>query len=150
MQQKEEQPPKNAANKRGRPFQKGSGGRPKGSRNRVTLLVEQLVASDAEEITRVVISKAKRGNIAAALAILRTILGPAKERGLALAFKLPPLGTPADAVTAIAEIARGVAAGEIDTENAKMLISLVSEFRATIAVVDQEKRLVAVEAALRT
>jgi len=42
---------KNAANTRGRPFQEGNSGKPKGARHRVTLAVEALLEGQHEALT---------------------------------------------------------------------------------------------------
>ena len=51
------------------PYQKGEcgnlSGRPRGSRNRATLLMESLLADDAEAIGRKAIEMAKQGDMAA-------------------------------------------------------------------------------------
>ena len=51
------------------PFQKGESGnpagRPRGARNRATLLMESLLADDAEAIGRKAIEMAKQGDMAA-------------------------------------------------------------------------------------
>lgn len=45
---------------RGRPFRPGNSGRPAGSKNRTTQLLEQLAEGNAEEIIQKVLQKAKR------------------------------------------------------------------------------------------
>ena len=47
---------------RGRPFQAGNPGRPLGSKNRTTRLVEQLLDGEAEAITRKFLELALAGN----------------------------------------------------------------------------------------
>ena len=51
---------------RGKPFKKGQsgnpGGRPKGTRNKTTLAMEELLDGEAEIITRKAIEKAKEGD----------------------------------------------------------------------------------------
>jgi hypothetical protein len=63
-----------AAEQRGRPFERGvSGnpaGRPKGARNRTSLMAEALTDSDAVAITRAVAAEAKRGDMVAARLVL--------------------------------------------------------------------------------
>jgi hypothetical protein len=148
-----QEPRKNAANTRkprGRPFQKGNGGRPRGSRNKVSILMEQMIVAEAEEITRALITKAKGGNTTVGIALLRTLLGPARERSMPIKFKLPPLKTPQDALAAIGAIADGIATGALDSEGARTLTTVVAEFRGTLAVVDQERRLIALEARHKT
>ena len=54
---------KNASSTRGRPFAKGNTGRPKGSRNKVTVAVETLLDGDAERLTRKAIELAMEGKV---------------------------------------------------------------------------------------
>lgn len=69
---------------RGRPFPKGRSGnpagRPKGARNKATVLAEQLMADDAENVVRAVVKAAKRGDMAAARIVLDRIVPPRKGR----------------------------------------------------------------------
>src|SRR5262245_58391159 len=94
------------------PFEKGESGnpagRPRGSRNRATLLMESLLADDAEAIGRKAIEMAKQGDMAA-IRLCMDRLSPARK-GEPVAFELPPLDKPADSVAA-AEIVAAVAAG---------------------------------------
>ena len=97
------------------PFEKGESGnpagRPRGSRNRATLLMESLLADDAEAIGRKAIEMAKQGDMAA-IRLCMDRLAPA-PKGEPVAFELPPLEKPADSVAAAAEIVAAVAAGEL-------------------------------------
>lgn len=130
-------------------FQTGHGGRRPGSRNKVTALVERLIAGEAEEIVRAMVAKAKAGNTTAGAAILRVLIGPAKERGVPLRCKLPVLTTAQDALLAIQAIAEGVATGKIDADGAKILTAIVAEFRSTLTAVDQDRRLAEIEERLK-
>src|SRR5262245_30100660 len=95
------------------PFEKGESGnpagRPRGSRNRATLLMESLLADDAEAIGRKAIEMAKQGDMAA-IRLCMDRLSPARK-GEPVAFELPPLDKPADSVAAAATIVAAVAAG---------------------------------------
>jgi hypothetical protein len=48
---------------RGRPFQKGNPGRPPGSKNKLTRLLEELVERDGENLTRKAIQLGLKGNV---------------------------------------------------------------------------------------
>src|SRR5215217_8031542 len=63
---------KKAPKKRGpgRPFPPGSPGRPKGSRNKRTVLAEQIMSEDLEAITRAVSRAALQGDVQAARVVL--------------------------------------------------------------------------------
>src|SRR5215467_1387793 len=104
------------------PFEKGESGnpagRPRGSRNRATLLMESLLADDAEAIGRKTIEMAKQGDMAA-IRLCMDRLAPA-PKGEPVAFELPPLEKPADSVAA-AQIVAAVAAGELTPSEAAEL-----------------------------
>src|SRR5262249_4193060 len=69
-----------AAKQRGRPFEPGKSGnpkgRPKGSRNQATLLAEALLDGEAEAITRKVINAALEGDTTALRLYLERLLAP--------------------------------------------------------------------------
>src|SRR5262245_45313465 len=48
---------------RGRPFQRGNPGRPRGSKNRTTRLLEELVAGEAEKLAQKAVELALAGNV---------------------------------------------------------------------------------------
>ena len=65
---------------RGRPFAPGNPGRPKGSRNRITRLVENLIEADGEALAREAIERALDGDGAILRALLDRIAPPRRER----------------------------------------------------------------------
>ena len=64
-------------------------GRPKGSRNRVTRSVEQLLDGEAETLTYVLVKRAKAGDSAALSLVFARLAPPRKGRTIEVA--LPPL-----------------------------------------------------------
>jgi Family of unknown function (DUF5681) len=129
------------------PFQKGEcgnpAGRPRGSRNRATLLMEGLLADDAEAVGRKAIAMAKQGNMAA-IRLCMDRLAPARK-GEPVAFELPPLDKPADSVAAAAEIVAGVAAGELTPSEAAELAKVVDVYVRAIATTAFDERLTKLE-----
>ena len=103
------------------PFQKGESGnpagRPRGARNRTTVLLENLLAVDAEAIGRKAIELAKAGDIAA-IRMCMDRLAPARKDE-PVVFDLPPLATAADSVAAAASIVAAVAGGELARRKAR-------------------------------
>jgi len=74
-------------------FQKNTSGnpsgRPVGSRNRATLLAEQLLEGEAEQLIRKVVELAKKGQMQALRLCLDRVLPIPKERSIKLEFPLP-------------------------------------------------------------
>jgi hypothetical protein len=130
------------------PFQKGESGnpagRPRGSRNRATLLMESLLADDAEAIGRKAIEMAKQGDMPA-IRLCMDRLAPARK-GEPVAFELPPLDKPADSVAAAAEIVAAVAAGELTPSEAADLAKVVDVYVRAIATKAFDERLTKLEA----
>ena len=80
---------KSAKNTRGKPFQPGNVGRPKGIRNKATLALEALLDGEAEALTRKAIEMALTGDGAAMRLVMDRILPPRKERPMM--FAMPKL-----------------------------------------------------------
>jgi Family of unknown function (DUF5681) len=129
------------------PFEKGESGnpagRPRGSRNRATLLMEGLLADDAQAIGRKAIAMAKQGDMAA-IRLCMDRLSPVRK-GEPVAFELPPLDKPADSVAA-AEIVAAVAAGELTPSEAAELAKVVDVYVRAIATNAFDERLTKLEA----
>src|SRR5215467_14681865 len=130
------------------PFEKGECGNPagwpRGSRNRATLLMENLLADDAEAIGRKAVEMAKQGDMAA-IRLCMDRLAPARK-GEPVAFELPPLDKPADSVAAAAEIVAAVAAGELTPSEAADLAKVVDVYVLAIATKAFDERLTKLEA----
>jgi Family of unknown function (DUF5681) len=125
---------------RGKPFRKGvSGnptGKPKGTRNRATMLAEQLLDGEAEAIVRTVLEIALR-------LCLDRILPPRRDRPMRLT--IPELNSGADAVKALAAITTAVARGELTPSEAAELSGLIEVYVKTIATSEIEQRLKVLE-----
>jgi len=129
------------------PFQKGESGnpagRPRGSRNRATLLMESLLADDAEAIGRKAIEMAKQGDMAA-IRLCMDRLSPARK-GEPVAFELPPLDKPADSVAAAATIVAAVAAGELTPSEGADLAKVIDVYVRAIETKAFDERLTKLE-----
>ena len=108
-------------------FQKGESGNPagwpRGARNRATLLMQNLLADDAEAIGRKAIEMAKAGDLAA-IRLCMDRLAPARKDE-PVAFELPPIEKPADSVAATASIVAAVVAGELTPSQAAELSKVI-------------------------
>ena len=112
------------------PFQPGQSGnpagRPRGARNRTTVLLEALIESEGEALTRHFIEQAKRGN-ARALGCLMGMILP-KRKGVPIEIDLPPLEQASDAPVAIAAIIAAVCGGELTPDEGMLLTRMVEAF----------------------
>jgi hypothetical protein len=70
--------------KRGKPFEAGNKGRAAGSRNKVTLALEQLLEGDAPAITRKMIQLAKKGDPTSIRLCMDRVYPVRRERQLKL------------------------------------------------------------------
>jgi hypothetical protein len=110
------------------------GGRPKGSRNRRTLLAEKLFAGETEAICRSVIQAAIGGDVRAAQLILDRI-APV-PRGRVVTFPLPAFdySTPAGIDAACAAIVAAVAASQLTVHEAVDLTRMLRDKSETLAI----------------
>ena len=119
---------------RGRPFQRGNSGRPAGSKNRTTQLLEQLAEGEAEQIIQKVLEKAKAGDDACLRMLMDRLWPPRK--GQPVKLNSPPLKTSADVLNAIRMLWSAIADGHLTPDEASAL-SLVAE-RSMAAISEQE------------
>lgn len=133
----------NAASTRGRPFEPGNPGRPKGARHRVTVAVEALLEGEAEALTRKAIELGLAGDLTALKLCLDRVAPARKDRPVVV--DLPVLKTAEDGPMALAAIATAAACGEITPGEAQALASVVVEHRRGVEAVDIERRLAALE-----
>src|ERR687898_824865 len=86
-------------------------GRPLGSRNRASVLLEHLIEGEGEAVVQALLAAAKGGDVPAARALLDRLVPPRKERPVKVA--LPELRSAKDARDALAAVAAAVADGEV-------------------------------------
>ncbi|MEZ5691953.1 MAG: DUF5681 domain-containing protein [Rickettsiales bacterium] len=119
----------------GRPFEKGKSGnpngRPKGSRNKTTMqAVLELLEDEAEEITRKVIERAKKGDMVAIKLVMERICPPRKD--LPVYFEIGSVKTIFDLIPAIDRLLQAVSAGEISPQDAQIVSELIEQQRKTL------------------
>jgi hypothetical protein len=109
-------------------FTKGTSGnpsgRPPGSRNRVTLLVEGLLGGEAEQLTRKAIELALEGDIQALRLCLNRITPPCKDR--LVHFELPAALNPDEIALAMAAILRAISEGKITPQEGEVLSRILN------------------------
>jgi hypothetical protein len=136
-------PNKNMPNKRtngsGR-FSKGASGnpsgRPLGSRNHATVLMESLLEGKAQELIEKTIELAMGGDITA-LKILLDRMPPRKDRPIQLS--LPPVETVQQISLAVGRVATAVGDGEITPTEGEVLANILVSQKEILATADLEK-----------
>ena len=132
------------------PFEKGhpgGPGRPRGARNRINLLLDQLAADNIEEIMGKLVDAARGDDRQARTDVLKRMWTVPKGRPVEI--DLPPIEEPADLVKAHAAVVAAVAAGEITAEEASGLASVLEGQRRAFELAEQEVRVVQLEDQLR-
>ncbi|MBK7674388.1 MAG: hypothetical protein IPJ27_06230 [Candidatus Accumulibacter sp.] len=118
-------------------------GRPKGSRNRVTLVALAAMEEGADAIARKVVDLAKEGDISAARLVLERLVPPAKERPIFLS--LPDTSTANGIAEAQQAILQAVATGDIVPGEAATLAGIVEARRKAVETLELEQRITALE-----
>ena len=128
-------------------FQKGQSGnpagRPRGARNRTTILMQNLLAGRAEAIGQKLIELAENGDIAA-IRICMDRLAPTRRDG-PVEVELPPIETPADSVAAAETIVAGVAAGDLTASEAADLAKVLDIYVRAVETKGFDQRLTKLE-----
>src|SRR5690349_10442668 len=95
---------------RGRPFRPGQSGnpqgKPRGVRNRATLLLDKMAETDAAEVYGMMIIRAKKGEMAAAGMIMARVWPPRKVRSVI--FGRPPHTNASELAASLGPIAQAV------------------------------------------
>jgi hypothetical protein len=134
---------KNAGNTRGKPFEAGNPGRPRGARHKATLAAEALLDGEAGALTRKAIELAKKGDIAALRLCLDRIIPPRKDRPIA--FELPKIENIGDTAKSMAAILNAVASGEVSPSEGGEISRIVDAFAKSVEMVELQRRIAALE-----
>ncbi|MGI9071119.1 MAG: hypothetical protein ACR2JB_07325 [Bryobacteraceae bacterium] len=127
---------------RGRAFQPGNKfgkGRREGSRNRATILLQQMLAGEAEAITGKAIAMAKNGDGLALKLCLERLVPPMKDRHIQLKF--PRVHSAEDVIEASACLVQAVAEGNITPNEAHSVAGLLEVHRRASETASLEKRI---------
>jgi hypothetical protein len=118
-------------------------GRPVGSRNKTTLACEQLLEGESEELLRVAVNLAKKGNIHALRLCLERIVPPRKERCINL--ELRPIVTPQDLPIQYQDITAAIAEGRITPSEGESISNILSSYAQTLELVEMDRRVAELE-----
>lgn len=122
-------------------------GRPRGSRNKVTLAMENLLENESGALTRKAIEMGLNGDMGALRLCMDRLLPPRKERTIQL--NIPPITTLQDTLIAVEAIATAVCAGEITPTEAMAMTKVIEVYGNTLEYVDILERLKKVEQAMK-
>jgi hypothetical protein len=119
-------------------------GRPRGARNKRTILAEKLFDDHAEELTRNAIALANKGHATALHVCMNRVFPQGKHRPVC--FELRPIANADDAVAAQADIMQAVADGDLTAPEATELSKMVANIGQTVTNAGLAARVAALEA----
>ena len=128
---------------RGRPFQRGNPGRPRGSKNRMTRLLEELVAGEGEKLAQKAVELALAGNVKCLHFCLDRLMP--RRTGRPLDFTLPAINEARDIAAAIAAITTAVNDGNLTAEEAGQLMQILNGYAKALETYDFATRIAALE-----
>jgi hypothetical protein len=124
-------------------FQKGQSGnplgRPKGSRNKATLISEQMMEEEGPNIVRTVIDMAVAGNPMMLKLCLERIMPARKERAAAL--ELPKVERSQDVPAASSAIIAAMGEGTLSVVEAKMHLEVLEMHKRTLEAAEHKARM---------
>ena len=133
----------------GRQFMKGLSGNPAGkrpgTRNRATVIAEELLDCETRPLLRQAIDDAKGGDGVMMRFCVGRIIPPRRERPIR--FDLPPIRSAADLSAAMQAITAAVAQGELTTGEAWELSQIIDTFIRAIDASEFASQLARLEAA---
>lgn len=118
-------------------------GRPKGSRNRATLLAIAAMEGELQDVVRVVIDAARSGDLTAARLIVDKLIPATRERPLSI--DLPDTKTAEGVELAQSAIIQAVGAGNLLPGEGETLSALVENRRRSLESIEFAARLAAIE-----
>ncbi|MGD9885356.1 MAG: DUF5681 domain-containing protein [Reyranella sp.] len=121
----------------------GGPGRPVGSRNKASILLDKMAESGAQAVLRKQIALAKGGDQRAAELILSRVWPVRKGRPVAL--DLPAIDTAANIVSALGAVADAVGAGDLTPDEGQAVTVILEAKRRAIETAELESRVSALE-----
>ena len=133
---------KNGRNTAGQ-FSAGNSGRPRGSRNRVTLAIDSLLEGQSDALTQTAISKALEGDSIALRLCMDRIAPPMKDKPVV--FPLPRMHGAMDASEAAGSVLSAVSDGTLTPIEGTRVMGLIDSYRRTLELTNIEQRLQSLE-----
>jgi hypothetical protein len=131
---------------RGRPFLPGNKlgqGRPRGSRNKATLALQDMLGQHAEALVKKCVVMAMQGDTTAMRLCIERLLAPRKQSPVK--FKLPPVSTMAELAQAQITMLETLSRGQLTPAEAETIGSLFENRRRMMETEDLAARVQALE-----
>jgi hypothetical protein len=131
---------------RGRPFAPGNKlgrGRPRGSRNKRTLALQEMLGQHGEALVKKCVLNALNGDKTALRACMDRLLPLRKQSPVQ--FPLPPITTAGELARAQAGIIKSVSRGQLTPSEAESINNLFESRRRVLETEQFERRLAALE-----
>src|SRR5215470_17462878 len=128
--------------KRGRPFEAGNRlghGRPLGSRNKNTLIIEELLYENSESLLHKALNLAQQGNIPMLRLLQDRVLPRPKDAPVSIGPL--PMGTADELLQAQERVMQELALGQISLNQAQQIFSLIEARRRVLETQELEQRL---------
>ena len=122
-------------------------GKPTGTRNKATVLIQSLLDGEGEAIARRVIQQALSGDPVCLRLCLERLVPPRKDAPIRL--ELPKVEAAADIAAATGALLSAVGEGEITPGEAQAVAGLLDSHRKALELVEIERRLSALEEGAR-
>jgi hypothetical protein len=135
----QQQPRINAPKTRGRPFQPGNPGRPRGSRGKATVAAQVLLDGEAKTLTRKAIDLAKEGDTTALRLCLERIVPPRKDRPVS--FAIPLIANANEAASLMSALVAAVASGAVMPSEASEVAKVIAGYVEALKTSELENRL---------
>jgi len=119
-------------------------GRPLGSRNRASILMEDLLDGRAKALTEKAIEKALAGDVFALRLCMERMMAVRRERSLML--RLPAPATAQDIAGGFASVVEALAHGELTPSETSALAELLESARKALETTDLARRIEELEA----
>jgi hypothetical protein len=132
---------------RGRPFPLGNPGRPRGSKNRTTRLLEDLVAGEGDKLAQKMVELALAGNVKCLELCLDRLMP--RRSGRPIDFTLPPVHEEKDVVVAMAAITTAVNDGRLTAEEAGQLVHILNGYAKALETYGFAARIAALESQIK-
>ncbi|MGW8158414.1 MAG: DUF5681 domain-containing protein [Desulfoprunum sp.] len=129
-----------------RPGQSGNpAGKPKGAKNRATILAQALFDNEAEVLVRTIIELAKAGDMQALKVCIDRLCPPIKAQSAPIQVEIPVTDSMSDLANTFIKAA---ADGRLSPDVAAQMVSAVGTLARVVEIDELKERLIALEAAV--